>query len=344
MIIKDPDASSYPSTFADWIELLVLSSDKKEATILCIRDLLDLDDVVSDAEGREIDDAEDPYSEDIQESQERIEEVISSFYEEIEHRENSLQQSYPFVIEDGGNIIKLKQSLNLGCYTYLFCLIMSNGSKGGLIEEPKDFITQTERDLFQICSTLCAAGSNRGPAYSIGYPRPDSSPFLAKMLKIHKALIPHIIIRTTLGAGAPTRVNDGGIDVISWTPECDGTGGIKYMLGQAASGRNWMEKSATVEIESFLNLYYDTRPNNPFPEMYIPFCVEAEPTRDYSFRERVNAEVDTQTRRLGHLYYRYRLPYYVQQIENSDVKFQSQIERFDEKEKITDWVRKFISN
>jgi hypothetical protein len=352
MALKDPEKDGFPTILADWLELRALQEADRKVTILEIKDVLDLEGGSSE-ESEEpsehvgpIDMAAPAISQDMQEEDDQIDDIINDVVEEIEHRQKALGDSYPFQLEDGGYTLSLTTQRTFGGSVYLFCLAISNNPAEGLIESVNGakFITSVERDLFQICATLGAAGVNRGPAISIGFPRPDKSGFLEKLKASHEHFDPMIVVRTAAPTGSPQRVKDGAIDVLSWTPEKDGRGGIRYFLGQAASGKGWREKSAKTEIDAFCNLWFSTTPPDPSAQMFIPFCVEGDFSAEEDFQTCVEKEVDTQTRRLGFLCYRHRLPSYANAALSLDIDILNRVERIAEKDKIVAWVENFIES
>ncbi len=345
--ITPPSQDSFPTVFADWLELRAILSPTKKINISEIRDLIDfegeLDENLTDTDDNQKLDFEQLPNEDLQELDEQINIEIESTVEEISLRSTSLESSYPFNIEDNGYSLSLKQDLTLGEYAYLFCLIISNATSQGLIESTPKLITHIERDLFQICASLCAAGANQGPVVSIGWPRPNNTHFLTHMKATHAGLNPSIIIRENPLPGSPPNVKDGGIDVISWTQETDGHAGIKYYMGQAASGKDWENKSAKTEKGAFLRLYYEVQPVTPFSQMFIPHCITGVAAKGIDFRTTVAQTINIQTERLGFLYYRYRLPKYVALAETLSTRITDKVERFNERDRLKKWVNNFIT-
>jgi len=81
---------------------------------------------------------------------------------------------------------------------------------------------------------------------------------------------------------------DAGIDVIAWRDFRDGRPSKPLMLAQAASGRNWKDKSVKNDIAPFMMAWFTRQPaQHILPAMLIPFPMhhEFESKADASFDE-----------------------------------------------------------
>src|SRR5262249_52379682 len=146
---------------------------------------------------------------------------------------------------------------------YLFCLFLSHAYDHSII--PKALaptIDNAVRDLFQACSTVAAAGYVEGIAMSFGWPRPAGAHFLESLRRIY-ALLGAGTPGTEPRAAAPEDVKDDGVDIIAWRPSRDNLPGTHYLLGQVASGENWVDKSVAADSEMFHKYWFYPQPATP---------------------------------------------------------------------------------
>lgn len=171
-------------------------------------------------------------------------------------RQEGINESYPFNLEEDG--LSIKEKITSEQYIYIFCLIISHLRSGGLLANETDLLSNDIRDLFQVAATAAAAGelSPEGRAYCLGWPRPkDDTDFLTALRTVYKRIGSGTVISCL---PAHTRyVKDGGIDIIGWAHY--NTGGMRsYLLGQVASGADWFQKP--VEANYFHETFFEKRP------------------------------------------------------------------------------------
>ena len=293
-----PPSATISHLLADWLELAAFASATGRVPVDEVNEALEIEE---DHEPEEIH-AED----DLREA--RVQATVSS----IEERRRVMEGSYPFRLSDDGRLLSLNPEwTNAGRSAYLLCLLLSHSSGEGFLSESPLPRLEPARDLFQACATLCAAGFCGGPAFSFGWPRPDKTGFHQKLLEVFRHFgdgVPH----PAPPPGSPQKIKDGGIDVIAWSHEPDGKPGTVYLLGQAASGQDWKDKS----ILQFLNLFHDfwfehIPASKPTAAIFIPFCL---PESDHEVRDHIDQEeIDRGhlrylTHLLGLMFYRYRIP------------------------------------
>jgi hypothetical protein len=119
-LISAPSTEDHPSILADWLELLALSSPKRESTILSLSDVADV--------------TQDEEAQDIADFDAAIESIISRVTTEIEDRIKCLETAYPFTINSAGTLLTVKEDIDTGAAVYLFCLLMSHVSNSSLLE------------------------------------------------------------------------------------------------------------------------------------------------------------------------------------------------------------------
>jgi hypothetical protein len=259
VICSPPPEGGSSNDLADWLELEVLTSPKNSAPTNAINQALE---IAEDDEPEKLDE------ENIL-TERRLQQVISA----VQERTTTIGASYPFELDNTGSTLKLREAMTPGSYAYLFCLIVSSAAPNGLLagEGPWTPNIQEARVLFQLCATIASAGRANGPAYSVGWPRPDSSGFLQKLKIVYSHFgdgKPH----DEVPPGAPTHVKDGGIDVIAWMHTNDATPPLGYFLGQAASGANWPDKSLLGIAASYHKVWFSKMPaSTPLLATIMPF-------------------------------------------------------------------------
>jgi len=310
---------------ADWLEFQVLCSEFNSCSVSNILRMSDED--------------QDTENVNIGEQDALNEQCVEKAINEILFRITSLEASYPFELISDGSELVIKNNLGPGAYTYMYCLFFSHVNRDDvLIPDPPNL--NHDRDLLQICSTIAAAGSINGNATSFGFPRPDGTNFLTALKSVYEK-IGEGVVRENIPAGLPANVKDAGIDVIAWKESLDGGAGRLYMLGQVASGKNWKDKSVKPDIELFHNYWFTDKPaSTPLPSMFIPFCLDIRP------EEKLKDVLYYKTLEFGNMFYRYRLPCYVEigLTLNSIIDDDLHIERIDDFGDVIDYVDSFRQN
>jgi len=328
MSLSAPSHEDHPTVLADWIELKALSSEYGRAEISLIRSIIDI--------------SQDHEAEDIGDYDAFEDAIVARVAAEFSARQKIIGEAYPFVISDGGSVLKLRDEVQLGGTVYLFCLIMSHAAGTTILPRTVlDGLVDKARDLFQICATLCAAGWCDGPAISFGWPRPDRTKFSEKLAQVFE-LFGDGKPRAVPPPAAPQHIKDGGIDVIAWRHVPDRMPGTLYMLGQVASGQNWKEKSVLTDIRVFHEMWFEIRPASPCSgAMFIPFCIDAPPEESGEFteQERLFDKMRWLTTEFGILFYRYRVAHYAARAQQLCDRSISPIERIDDVPLIQAWIR-----
>lgn len=313
-----------PWLMADWLEFKILSSEFGQYSL---NDLQPLFEELQDQENEDIADADN-------ENQKVLDLVVA----EIDRRIELLNGSYPFKFSTDQDSIELKTELNGGAYIYLFCLIISHfNRRDAILIIPT--VTHETYDLFQVCATLAGAGLANGSAISFGHPRPEISGFL-DALRYTYGLMEEGEIINEIRAGQPKKVKDGKIDVIAWRHTPGNLPGKYYLLGQAAAGANWQEKSVKGEIDVFHQEWFSRQPGaTPNPAHFIPFCIDLD--KDCTLQQMLH----THTVRFGEVIFRYKLPFEAQKGLDLHARNDSGIviQRADEIEKIKNYVLDFAS-
>jgi hypothetical protein len=319
-VLSSPEIESSSHLLADWLELVALFSKEGRVFVEELTSQLDLD--------------RDQSSDEISVEDDQLEDTANRVASEIEHRAKVLGEAYPFNFASDGRLLEVARpyAWRAGKLTYVFSLIMAHASRSPIVPEslaPTEEELVAARDLFQICATIAAAGHCRGPAFSLGWPRPDSSKFLDKVKEIWTYFRDGKPLDEP-GPNSPKKVKDEGIDVVAWAFQADSQPGTHYLLGQVASGKNWEEKSVKSSIDVFHGEWFEIQPATlATPAIFIPYLIE-----------------DAQMRRVtlshGHVLHRGRMPLLASigvELAQSGV---GPIERLDELNKIQSWMDTYL--
>lgn len=311
---------AHPRVIVDWLELSVICSEFHQTPISDLQRIWDTrrNSEDTDFEGN---------------SQNTEDSFRESIDEEIRVRLNALRDAYPFDYSITGEELLLKDSLTNGATAYLYCLFMSHPDKDEVISGtvvPE--IDNSVRDLFQICSTIAAAGEVNGSAVSFGHPRADHSGFLSKLRETYKLLGEGVVRKQTL-PGVTRSPKDDGIDVIAWSHSNDNAPGKYYLLGQVATGRDWPGKSLLGILDKFHENWFEIRPvSTPNPSIFIPFHIP--PVADETLEERMRSL----TLEFGKVFYRLRIPLLINKgFESANIQNRF-VERIADFNQITTWV------
>lgn len=326
-----PEITSSTSTnvAADWIELKALESDDSLFRASELRRMLD---VQSEYGGDSYD------SDDL-----HIEDAILRWFAEIKCRENVLSNAYPFFIqEDEIRLKAIDDSNKPGIYSYILCLFLSHANDTEALNG-KTFLNlqgnDPAREYFQIISTIASSGYLKGSSISFGWPRQDASKFVDALKRVSEKALDGAGVRETAHAAAPLRVKDFEIDIISWVPVNDNMPGKVFLISQVASGYNWKEKPLRSSILRDLHPWLDSKfasDENIATGLFIPFCIES----DHGESLDKTLWLLSSSSRKNIIFYRYRIPFYVQQAFESGLSGQAgiEIERENDMDKMYDWV------
>ena len=320
MLLAPLPLDAHPRVIVDWLELLVICSEFNRAQISDLQRIWDTHRNTEDTD----------FEGNAQDTEDSFRESID---EEIRIRLDALGEAYPFDYSDSGEEFFLKEHLTSGATAYLYCLFMSHPDKdevisGNVVPE----IDNTVRDLFQICSTIAAAGEVDGSAVSFGFPRADHTGFLTKLRETYVRLGEGKVREQTL-PGVTRNPKDDGVDVIAWSHSNDNAPGKYYLLGQVATGRDWPGKSLLGILNKFHENWFEIRPVSiPNPSIFIPFNIP--PVADETLHERMRGL----TLEFGMVFYRLRIPVLINKGLESAKSHNRYVERITDFNKITTWV------
>jgi hypothetical protein len=334
MICAPPDKGT-SNDFADWLELQAFGSPGGTAPLADINEAYEIEE---DVEPDELD------KENV-ELERRLQMLVTA----LDERAKVMGETYPFARDPEGIRITLKPELTPGGFAYLFCLVVSNSSKGGFLAGDGGCVPDMDeaRKLFQICATVSAAGHARGPSFSVGWPRPDSSDFIAKLKGVYD-LFGDGKVYDEVPPGAPDQVKDDEIDVISWTHAFGTKPPLGYFLGQAASGANWDGKSLKGSIDTFHGTWFSQQPASKADfGIIIPYILPTEadamdePRNDHEDQEEIEGELRRRSLDFGKLLFRHRVARFVDEGNKLAAQGIQPIERLDHLDQIEGFVKGF---
>ncbi|GHV89342.1 hypothetical protein AGMMS50267_17020 [Spirochaetia bacterium] len=214
------------------------------------------------------------------------------------------EDNYPFSLSENGSRFTLKPELSNSGYIYLFCLLLSHPKEDEVLTgDYLPVISDSERRLFQSCSTVAAAGLIAGNAISFGFPRPDGSGFYDKLREVYR-LIGDGEIRDNPIAGVSRDIKDYEIDIIAWLYRQDAAALERYFLAQVASGNNWAKKELSHDvIDRFHKFFFSIIPNKEYERgIFIPFLFDYEPRTSFDEQIKIYENI------YGKFQYRFSIP------------------------------------
>ncbi len=342
MPLNLPPLKDRTDVLADWVELRTLADSDGVFLFSKLKRYWDThrNSEDTDVEGRR---TEEKNTDEEGVSGHDEDKFLDAVTDELGERSKKLSSSYPFHFSGDGLRFTLKQDISLGGWTYLLCILFDHHKVGEMwTGKWIPNITNTERDLFQVCSTLAAASQVHGCAISFGWPRPNSNPpFLQKLKEVYEKFGEGRPRQTAL-PGASPMVKDEEIDIIAWQPRTDGAAGTLYMLGQVASGKDWKSKSILGgPIKYFHQTWFEViPPSEPLAAIFFPHAVP--PMGEGTRKDRI----ERLTAGFGMLFDRMILPRMTQDghLLAMDATKNFCIERADESPKVGVWVNEQISS
>jgi hypothetical protein len=276
MPINSPLPNDTRSKLADWAEVSCLSSPRKVASR---GDLLGVLDLIGEEERGALD-FDNVTGEELEE--EILENERAAFanavLDELQFRGEILGPYYPFELHGRGERWRLSrkpqaedavETAAQACYD--FCLLVSAIRDGAIQGTNLDPIARSMPNHFQWLAVEAAADVVSGNAYSFGFPRENGVTFLQALVEMTEQIrIGKPLANVPLWSNGKEK--DAGIDVIAWRDFPDLRAGKLVLIGQVASGNDWIGKSVTYDAPSFLSEWFSPRPTEHFvPAIFIPF-------------------------------------------------------------------------
>ena len=308
-----------PDLAADYLELKAIFSEERQSFS---QDIVDTLDLAADSQFSDVD----------AEMRDR-EEIADGAVARMASRRRVLAATYPFELDDGGNVISfVTEDPDLGQTAYLLSLLLSNLRAispllGGSEMHPSDEDVRTLRQWFQYFATAALAAEIGGQAWSFGFPRPDGTGFIEKLSEIWAELKDGSVGADT---SAPAGPKDDQVDVFAWREQRDGLPGFLLAAAQVATGRGWRDKSIRSHIDHAFPIRWFKR--LPVTKM-VPYHVIPFARPDDKFRDEV--------RGLGNILHRLRVPRRVSEavgLSRSGVP----IEAFDRLDEAAAWIASWV--
>lgn len=327
--LQAPSLSASLSTLADWMELLALGNPRRiaaDADLIAIGQASE-DETPTDAIDADAD----------------TEALLDDVFDELERRMSAAGPSYPFAVSARGTALEATGGAHTDSQcVYLFCLLVSEYRRQQLLPKAVFASHAAEvEDLFQVCSTVAAAGLVDGTAVSFGFPRPDGSGFLAALKRTYEDRFGEGRTELSPRPGVTSHAKDAGIDVIAWRSFPDGLPGKLYLLGQCASGLQYRGKSVRGYLGNFHGDWFTQQPASPPVEaLFVPFMLDHDlSVRQSESRAQVRTgHYESLTRGLGVLVDRCRLSLLVERgLERASTQ-PADVGRVDEVGRVRAWV------
>lgn len=204
------------------------------------------------------------------------EEIVSSAVYRIETRQRVLESTYPFSLDDSGDVLTCHlDEESVAQAAYVLSLVLSNLRSVSPVLDGSDFHpgdadVRELRRYFQYIATVALAAEVQGSAWSFGFPRPDGSPFLNKLEEIWRSLGDGLV---KAQPGAPGQPKDDGIDVFAAREHRDRLPGFLLAVAQVATGKDARRKSLKGHLATFKGRWFEPQPvTNFIAYMIVPFA------------------------------------------------------------------------
>ncbi len=305
---------------ADFLELSAFFADT---------DAVPTSDLVNESE---LGAAEDPAGVD-EEMHTGAEEIQTGTVKRIESRQRILKSAYPYKLDCSGDMLTcVLDNPSMGQAAYILSLVLSNlqAVSPVLITSklhPDEAEVRKLREYFQYFATAALAAEIRGDSWSFGFPRPDHSSFLVKLIEIWQVIRDGYVAAQV---GAPAHPKDDQVDVFAARPHPDRLPGFLLAAAQVATGDNWKAKSLRGHLSAFKSRWFGPQPVTDFlTYMIIPFA-------------RPDEEFIDDVRTMGNVLHRLRVPRKVEEAEQL-LEAGVSIETYDRLEEVMQWVTDYRS-
>lgn len=156
--------------------------------------------------------------------------------DELQQRATLMGQSWPFDLDAANSVLSLKPNpTSQSLYTFMAAL--------GL----RVNVDSEGRQLFEECVTELSRVLTGRAAMRIGFPR--KPPIAVSFKQAIEDYCDASHERAGLFNPPEADDNDLGLDVATWSPFKDGRGGYLHFIGQCATGANYVDKLADLNVE-----------------------------------------------------------------------------------------------
>jgi hypothetical protein len=328
-VLSVPDDTVHRTKVADWLELKAICSADGRVSFSTLASATAI--------------GEEEQNQDIAEEDQEEDELILMAQAEIERRLANIGDDYPFRIDAKGRSLQFVMTVSNAGSVYLFCLFLSHAADHTIV--PKALapdVTNKVRDLFQACATIAAGGYIQGPSMSFGFPRPDGKDFLKALRKVYRLF----------GDGKPCtkprkasskNVKDNGIDIIAWQRSIDNLPAMHYLIGQVASGNDWVDKSVKPDRKHFHEYWFTHKPGSQAEDaMFMPFGLEPENWKgEKDYDDLLKDHMQSIAYRYGNLFYRDRVTKHLAHGLQLIAAGEKHIQRSGEIAEVIKWVEEY---
>lgn len=241
-----------PTELADWIEAVLLLTDKRYASRAWLRTQLRGTIFVGDGIG----------SVDLGSSDLNV--ALDGVAAEIRRRRHEGSNSYPFTADDAGGVTFVGNSTHI---VYAFLLLISisplfrREARHAQVDRPFDLIVLAAiRNYF--------GGPLRCRALRFAAPASDGRPTqFADAIRWLAAQLGHQVGKGHLRS----HLGDGGADVVAWLPFADNRQGFLISLTQCTVQIDWKNKGHDIDVGRWRG-YIDLA-DDPITALAIPFAI-----------------------------------------------------------------------
>ena len=254
--------------FADWVELLCVADVDGMMDDSRVRQEARQQKELGEGSQPEKDDADAEEALDKAEKNDKWNRLVGEWFVHLRFRARQFGDAYPFEIQTGEDVVKLKPNLSTTQQLYLALLMSSNLRYFG--GQQSDLTASFEI----ICHELFKALSPRTAEVRLfGANKLNEGEFSGKLwLKIQK-LAERLHERVSIQEKdfAPKDSGDHGLDLFSYVPCGDTNPGTALMFGQCACTTEWVHKQDDSAESAWRNVM--TLMSRPMNVIFIPFCL-----------------------------------------------------------------------
>ena len=188
--------------------------------------------------------------------EDEIDEIVGDTYDEIERRLSSCRNGYPFTTDERGYILRARQNFEYVKYiTYKFLLLATRlNMSNNRVHSGIDGTLLFEELAAEVARTYLGA---RAQCFVFGTANHQSN-FPQRVNELCRRL------REGDGfanrSAAPTRAQDGKLDVVAWQPFTDGFPGQLIAFGQCKTGTNYKDTLTQLQPDAFCKKWLRDQP------------------------------------------------------------------------------------
>jgi hypothetical protein len=221
-------------------------------------------------EGATIDEGESAADEGLEKAEktDRWNTRVEKWFAHLRFRARQLGPTYPFLIGDGEDSLRLRTELTDAHKLYLFLLMASN--LGEFQEAESDLTASFEVICLEIFkkwmpppAEVCWFGTNKLNKGEF------SGQLWKKIAKLAERL--HEAVTAKESDFPPQNCGDHGLDLCARIPTGDHAPGTVLMFGQCGCTTDWVDKQESSGGEAYRNVM--TLMSRPLNVIFIPFCL-----------------------------------------------------------------------